>query len=137
MLQKHLAGWLHTGDMGIVDEKGNIFIKGRCKTMILTGTGQNIYPEEIEDKLNNMSLVLESLIVERNGVLTALIVPDYDQATKEGIDGEALENIMAKNIKQLNTQVASYEKIGRYELMKSEFEKTPKRSIKRFLYQDK
>ena len=131
------SGWLHTGDMGIVDEKGNIFIKGRCKTMILTGTGQNIYPEEIEDKLNNMSLVLESLIVERNGVLTALIVPDYDQATKEGIDGEALENIMAKNIKQLNTQVASYEKIGRYELMKSEFEKTPKRSIKRFLYQDK
>lgn len=130
-------GWLHTGDMGIIDEKGNLFIKGRCKTMILTGTGQNIYPEEIEDKLNNMSLVLESLIVERKGVLTALIVPDYDQAAKEGIEKEALEDIMADNIKQLNTQVASYEKVGRYELMQSEFEKTPKRSIKRFLYQDK
>ena len=130
-------GWLHTGDMGVIDEKGNIFIKGRCKTMILTGTGQNIYPEEIEDKLNNMSLVLESLIVERKGVLTALIVPDYDQAKNEGIDKEALEEIMAANIKELNTQVAAYEKVGRYELMASEFEKTPKRSIKRFLYQDK
>ena len=130
-------GWLHTGDMGVIDDKGNIFIKGRCKTMILTGTGQNIYPEEIEDKLNNMSLVLESLIVERKGVLTALIVPDYDQAKKEGIDNEQLDQIMADNVKQLNTQVASYEKVGRYELMQSEFEKTPKRSIKRFLYQDK
>jgi long-chain acyl-CoA synthetase len=130
-------GWLHTGDMGVIDEKGNIFIKGRCKTMILTGTGQNIYPEEIEDKLNNMSLVLESLIVERKGVLTALIVPDYDQAKNEGISKEALEEIMAGNIKELNTQVAAYEKVGRYELMASEFEKTPKRSIKRFLYQDK
>jgi long-chain acyl-CoA synthetase len=123
--------------MGVIDEKGNIFIKGRCKTMILTGTGQNIYPEEIEDKLNNMSLVLESLIVERKGVLTALIVPDYDQAKNEGISKEALEEIMAGNIKELNTQVAAYEKVGRYELMASEFEKTPKRSIKRFLYQDK
>jgi long-chain acyl-CoA synthetase len=123
--------------MGVIDEKGNIFIKGRCKTMILTGTGQNIYPEEIEDKLNNMSLVLESLIVERKGVLTALIVPDYDQAKNEGISKEALEEIMAGNIKELNTQVAAYEKVGRYELMGSEFEKTPKRSIKRFLYQDK
>ena len=131
------SGWLHTGDMGVIDDKGNIFIKGRCKTMILTGTGQNIYPEEIEDKLNNMSLVLESLIIERKGVLTALIVPDYDQASKEGIDKEALDQIMAENIKVLNTQVAAYEKVGRYELMQSEFEKTPKRSIKRYLYQDK
>ena len=130
-------GWLHTGDMGIIDEKGNIFIKGRCKTMILTGSGQNIYPEEIEDKLNNMSLVLESIIVERKGVLTALIVPDYDQAKSEGINAEELNEIMANNIKNLNTQVAAYEKIGRYELMQSEFEKTPKRSIKRYLYQDK
>ncbi len=130
-------GWLHTGDMGVIDEKGNIYIKGRCKTMILTGTGQNIYPEEIEDKLNNMSLVLESLIVERKGVLTALIVPDYDQAKNEGIDKAKLEEIMTENIKQLNALVASYEKVARYELMDSEFEKTPKRSIKRFLYQDK
>ena len=130
-------GWLHTGDMGIMDEDGTLYIKGRCKTMILTGTGQNIYPEEIEDKLNNLPLVMESLIVERKGVLTALIFPDYDQAKQEGIQGEALDKMMADNIIELNKMVASYEKIGRYELMESEFEKTPKRSIKRYLYQDK
>ena len=130
-------GWLHTGDMGIMDEDGTLYIKGRCKTMILTGTGQNIYPEEIEDKLNNLPLVMESLIVERKGVLTALIFPDYDQAKQEGIQGEALDKMMADNIIELNKMVASYEKVGRYELMESEFEKTPKRSIKRYLYQDK
>ena len=130
-------GWLHTGDMGVMDEDGTIYIKGRCKTMILTGSGQNIYPEEIEDKLNNLPLVMESLIVERKGVLVALIVPDYDQAKQEGIVGDALTAMMDDNIKTLNTQVASYEKVARYEIMKSEFEKTPKRSIKRFLYQDK
>ena len=130
-------GWLHTGDMGVMDPDGTIYIKGRCKTMILTGAGQNIYPEEIEDKLNNLPLVLESLIVERKGVLTALIVPDYDQAKAENISREEVDKMMAENIKNLNTMVASYEKIGRYELMDSEFEKTPKRSIKRFLYQDK
>ena len=130
-------GWLHTGDMGIMDADGTIYIKGRCKTMILTGSGQNIYPEEIEDKLNNLPLVMESLIVERKGVLTALIYPDYDQAKQEGIDGEALNKIMADNIVELNKIVASYEKVGLYELMDSEFEKTPKRSIKRYLYQNK
>ena len=130
-------GWLHTGDMGIMDEDGTLYIKGRCKTMILTGSGQNIYPEEIEDKLNNLPLVLESLIVERKGVLTALIVPDYDQAKQEGIEGESLKKMMADNINELNKMVASYEKVGLYELMDGEFEKTPKRSIKRYLYQDK
>ena len=130
-------GWLHTGDMGVMDEDGTIYIKGRCKTMILTGSGQNIYPEEIEDKLNNLPLVMESLIVERKGVLVALIVPDYDQAKQEGIVGDALTVMMDDNIKTLNTQVASYEKVARYEIMKSEFEKTPKRSIKRYLYWDK
>ena len=130
-------GWLHTGDMGIMDPDGTIYIKGRCKTMILTGSGQNIYPEEIEDRLNNLPLVLESLIVERKGVLTALIVPDYDQAKQEGINDETLTKMMDDNLKTLNTQVAAYEKVARYEIMKSEFEKTPKRSIKRFLYQDK
>ena len=130
-------GWLHTGDMGIMDEDGTIYIKGRCKTMILTGSGQNIYPEEIEDRLNNLPLVMESLIVERKGVLTALIYPDYDQAKQEGIDKEALDKIMADNIKTLNTQVASYERVGLYEVRDSEFEKTPKKSIKRYLYQDK
>ena len=130
-------GWLHTGDMGIMDADGTIYIKGRCKTMILTGSGQNIYPEEIEDRLNNLPLVLESLVVERKGVLTALIVPDYDQAKQEGINEEALTKIMDENLKTLNTRVAAYEKVGRYEIMKTEFEKTPKRSIKRYLYQDK
>ncbi len=130
-------GWLHTGDMGVMESDGTIYIKGRCKTMILTGTGQNIYPEEIEDKLNNLPLVLESLIVERKGILTALIVPDYDTAAKEKIGKEALLKIMDDNIKSLNTLVASYEKVARYEIRESEFEKTPKRSIKRFLYQDK
>ena len=130
-------GWLHTGDMGVMDDDGTIYIKGRCKTMILTGSGQNIYPEEIEDKLNNLPLVMESLIVERKGVLIALIVPDYDQAKQEGIVGDALTAMMDENLKTLNTQVASYEKVARYEIMKSEFEKTPKRSIKRYLYWDK
>ena len=130
-------GWLHTGDMGIMDPDGTIYIKGRCKTMILTGTGQNIYPEEIEDKLNNLPLVLESLIVERKGLLTALIVPDYDTAAQENIDKDALKAMMEDNIKQLNTQVASYEKVALMEIRDSEFEKTPKRSIKRFLYQEK
>ncbi|MBR4995755.1 MAG: AMP-binding protein [Alistipes sp.] len=127
-------GWLHTGDMGIMDEDGTIYIKGRCKTMILSGSGQNIYPEEIEDKLNNLPLVLESLIVDRKGILTALIVPDYDQAKQEGIVGDALTQMMEENIKTLNSMVAAYEKVARYEIMKSEFEKTPKRSIKRYLY---
>ena len=130
-------GWLHTGDMGIMDPDGTIYIKGRRKTMILTGTGQNIYPEEIEDKLNNMPLVMESLIVERKGVLTALIYPDYDQAKQEGIDKETLDKMMADNIKNLNTLVASYERVGLYEIRDTEFEKTPKKSIKRFMYQDK
>ena len=130
-------GWLHTGDMGIMDPDGTIYIKGRCKTMILTGTGQNIYPEEIEDKLNNMPMVLESLIIESKGVLKALIVPDYDSAAQENIDKEALKAMMEDNIKQLNTQVASYEKVALFEIRDSEFEKTPKRSIKRFLYQEK
>ena len=130
-------GWLHTGDMGIMDEDGTIYIKGRCKTMILTGTGQNIYPEEIEDKLNNLPLVLESLIVERNGVLTALIVPDYDTAAQENVGKEELQKMMEENIKTLNTMVASYERVGLMEIRDSEFEKTPKRSIKRYLYQNK
>jgi long-chain acyl-CoA synthetase len=130
-------GWLRTGDMGIMDQEGNLFIRGRCKTMILTANGQNIYPEEIEDKLNNLPMVLESLIVERNGVLTALIVPDEDQAKVEGLSKDDLKAIVEDNIKKLNTMVNSYEKVGRYEIMEHEFEKTPKRSIKRYLYQAK
>jgi long-chain acyl-CoA synthetase len=130
-------GWLHTGDMGVMDEEGNLFIRGRCKTMILTANGQNIYPEEIEDKLNNLPMVLESLIIESKGVLKALIVPDYDSAAKENIGEQELHKMMEDNIKTLNTMVASYERVAHLEILKSEFEKTPKRSIKRFLYQDK
>ena len=130
-------GWLHTGDMGIMDPDGTIYIKGRCKTMILTGSGQNIYPEEIEDKLNNLPMVLESLIIESKGVLKALIVPDFDAAKQEGIDTEGLKQMMEENIKMLNTQVASYEKVALMEIRDREFEKTPKRSIKRYLYQER
>lgn len=129
-------GWLHTGDMGTMDPDGTLYIRGRCKTMILTGSGQNIYPEEIEDKLNNLPLVLESLIVEKNGRLTALIVPDFDQAAQEGIDKKGIDEIMKQNISMLNSAVAVYEKVAGYVIMDSEFEKTPKRSIRRFLYQD-
>ena len=127
-------GWLHTGDMGVIDANGNIFIRGRCKTMILTANGQNIYPEEIEDKLNNLPLVLESLVIEDKGVLSALIVPDWDTANREGIDRAALEQTMDENLRTLNGMVASYEKVARYKLMDEEFQKTPKRSIKRYLY---
>ena len=127
-------GWLHTGDMGVIDADGNIFIRGRCKTMILTANGQNVYPEEIEDKLNNLPLVLESLVIEDKGVLSALIVPDWDTANREGIDRATLEQTMDENLRTLNSMVATYEKVARYKLMDEEFQKTPKRSIKRYLY---
>ena len=99
-------GWLHTGDMGTVDPDGTLYIRGRSKTMILTGSGQNIYPEEIEDKLNNMYLVLESLVLEHNGKLHALVVPDYEQAEREGVDKNDLPQIMENNLKELNTVVS-------------------------------
>ncbi|MCH5331174.1 MAG: AMP-binding protein [Alistipes sp.] len=127
-------GWLHTGDMGTMDEDGTIYIRGRSKTMILTSNGQNIYPEEIEDKLNNMYMVLESLIIECNGKLHALVVPDYEQAEKEGIDKSELHGIMKENLVQLNKLLASYEQVSNITLYPTEFEKTPKRSIKRYLY---
>ena len=127
-------GWLHTGDMGTVDPDGTLYIRGRSKTMILTGSGQNIYPEEIEDKLNNMYLVLESLVLEHNGKLHALVVPDYEQAEREGVDKNALPQIMENNLKELNTVVAGYEHVAAITIYPTEFEKTPKRSIKRYLY---
>jgi long-chain acyl-CoA synthetase len=127
-------GWLHTGDMGIMDSDGTIYIKGRCKTMILTGTGQNIYPEEIEDKLNNLPLVLESLIVERDGKLVALVYPDYNQAKVDGIADDKIEEILKANLAELNTMVANYEKVASLVVYPTEFEKTPKKSIKRYLY---
>ena len=127
-------GWLHTGDMGTVDPDGTLYIRGRSKTMILTGSGQNIYPEEIEDKLNNMYLVLESLVLEHNGKLHALVVPDYEQAEREGVDKNDLPQIMENNLKELNTVVAGYEHVAAITISPTEFEKTPKRSIKRYLY---
>ncbi len=128
-------GWLHTGDMGTMDPDGTLYIRGRSKTMILSGNGQNIYPEEIEDRLNNMYLVLESLVLDAGGGrLKALVVPDYEQAEAEGVDKEELPAIMQRNLQELNTQLAAYERVAEVILYPTEFEKTPKRSIKRYLY---
>ena len=127
-------GWLHTGDMCTMDEDGTLYIRGRCKTMILSGSGQNIYPEEIEERLNNLYMVGESLIIENNGRLTALVVPDYELANAEGVNLDNLQEIMDKNLQELNTMVASYEKVSNIIIYKEEFVKTPKRSIKRYLY---
>ena len=120
--------------MGTVDADGTLYIRGRCKTMILTGSGQNIYPEEIEDKLNNMPLILESLVLENDGKLYGLVVPDFETCEKEGIDRPTLEQTMNENLKALNAQVAAYERLVSLTIYPSEFEKTPKKSIKRYLY---
>lgn len=127
-------GWLYTGDMGTISSDETIFIRGRCKTMILGNSGQNIYPEEIEAKLNNMPCVMESLVVEREGKLVALVYPDYEQADAQGIRTHQIEELMEKNRIELNTLVAPYERIQSVVLYPHEFEKTPKRSIKRYLY---
>ncbi len=127
-------GWLHTGDMGIVADDGTVTIRGRYKTMILTANGQNIYPEEIEAKLNNMPFVAESLVVERSGKLVALVYPDYDMMDSVGITTDQLPASMEQIRKELNALVAPYEQISKIQLIANEFEKTPKRSIKRYLY---
>ena len=127
-------GWFHTGDMGVVDKATNCFIRGRCKTMILSNNGQNIYPEEIEAKLNNLEAVVESLVVEEEGKLVALVVPNYEMAQKEGWSTTQLKEKMAENLKELNRLVAPYEKVSAIKLCATEFEKTPKRSIRRYLY---
>ncbi|MDE6325452.1 MAG: AMP-binding protein, partial [Duncaniella sp.] len=127
-------GWLHTGDMGTRDNDGTIYIKGRYKTMILTANGQNIYPEEIEAKLNNMPYVAESLIVERGKHLVALVYPDYEAMDRDNISTAQLPPIMEQVRADLNARVAPYERIDDIRLIANEFEKTPKRSIKRYLY---
>ena len=127
-------GWLKTGDMGILDSKENLFIKGRCKNMILTGSGQNIYPEEIEDKINNLPYVVESLVVGRNNALVALVVADYEAAKKDGLGDEELAKLIDTNVLALNAELAAYSKIGYTEIRKEQFEKTPKQSIRRFMY---
>lgn len=129
-------GWLHTGDMGFLGDPDNrtVFIRGRYKTMILTATGQNIYPEEIESKLSNMPYVNECLVIERSGHLVALCHPDTEAVAAAGIDDEHLRRIMEENRVNLNHLVAPYEHVEKIEIMPEEFEKTPKRSIRRFLY---
>ncbi len=128
-------GWLHTGDMGTIGDDGRtIFIRGRYKTMILSANGQNIYPEEIEAKFNNMPYVSESLVVDRDGHLVALVHPDSEAANEAGLDAAALAEAMEVNRREVNKLVAPYENIDKVELVESEFEKTPKRSIRRFLY---
>lgn len=127
-------GWLHTGDMGTRNTDGTLFLRGRYKTMILSASGQNIYPEEIEAKLNNMPFVAESLVVERDGRLVGLVYPDYEAADKIGISVADMDNAMENVRQELNKIVAPYEQLSKILLTPDEFEKTPKRSIKRFLY---
>jgi long-chain acyl-CoA synthetase len=127
-------GWLHTGDIGTLSPDGTIAIRGRSKTMILTSNGQNIYPEDIEAKLNNMPFVMESLIVERGDKLVALVYPDYDAMDATGLTRDQLPETMEQIRKELNSLVAPYEKVSAIQIVVNEFDKTPKRSIKRFLY---
>lgn len=129
-------GWLHTGDMAIKDAEGNIFIKGRCKNMLLTASGQNIYPEEIEARLNNMPFVNESLVILAGDKLIALVYPDNEEAFAQGMDKKALEATIEVNRTELNKMLPAYSQITRIKLYPEEFEKTAKKSIKRFLYQD-
>ncbi len=127
-------GWLKTGDLGTLDQNNNIYIRGRSKSMILGSSGQNIYPEEIEAKLNNLPFIMESLVVEKNGKLIALVYPDYEAVDGTGISSDNLPLIMEENKNTLNNMVAGYEKISEIRLYPVEFEKTPKKSIKRYLY---
>ena len=127
-------GWMRTGDLGIIDNEGNLFLKGRNKNLILGPSGQNIYPEELEDKINSMPLVIESVVVDREGKLVALIYPDTTPASKQILHGETLEVFMEKNRQRVNKSLPAYSQISSIELVTKEFEKTPKRSIKRFMY---
>lgn len=126
--------WLRTGDLGTIDKEGNIFIRGRSKSMILGPSGQNIYPEEIEAKLNNLPFVMESLVLEKDGKLVALVYPDYEAVDAIGVRNEDLPLVMEENRKALNQKVAPYESLSKIQLYPTEFEKTPKKSIKRYLY---
>jgi long-chain acyl-CoA synthetase len=128
-------GWFHTGDLGLMDADGNVFIKGRSKNMLLSSNGQNIYPEEIEDKLNSMALVSESIVIQEGEKLIGLVHPDYDEAQSLGLNKEDIASIMEQNRQQLNEIMPSYSKISAMRIHEEEFEKTPKKSIKRFLYQ--
>ena len=128
-------GWLRTGDLGVIDEDGFIYIKGRCKTMLLGPSGQNIYPEEIEAKINNMPYVLESLVLQKDTRLVALVCPDFEAVDADKLSQEQLEVVMEENRKLVNAELAAYEQINELRIYTHEFEKTPKKSIKRFLYE--
>lgn len=129
-------GWLKTGDMGIIDKDNNIFIRGRSKTMILTASGQNVYPEEIESKINNLSFVSESIVIQRNDKIVALVYPDFASMDEMGIDHKELESIMEQHRLDLNKKLAAYEQVTKFIIHPTEFEKTPKKSIKRYLYEN-
>ena len=127
-------GWYHTGDLGIMDKKGNVFIKGRSKNMLLGANGQNIYPEEIEDKLSNMKMVAECVVIQKGDKLYGLVYPDQDQVQAEHLTEEGLVELMEQNRKDVNPLLPAYAQLAGIKIMKQEFEKTPKKSIKRFLY---
>ena len=127
-------GWYHTGDLGTMDGDGNVYINGRSKNMLLGANGQNIYPEEIEDKLNSMAMVMESIVVHRDTKLVALVHPDLDEAKSMNFSNKDLQDIMEQNRNSLNQMLPAYEKISEIEIHEDEFEKTPKKSIKRYLY---
>ena len=129
-------GWYHTGDLGLMDANGNVFIKGRSKNMLLSSNGQNIYPEEIEDKLNSMTLVTESVVIQKGDKLIGLVFPDFDEARTLGFTNEDLEKVMEQNRIELNNVLPAYSKLSAIKLHEEEFAKTPKKSIKRYLYQD-
>lgn len=129
-------GWYHTGDLGIMDAEGNVFIKGRCKTMLLGANGQNVYPEEIEDKLSNVMLVNECLVIQKEEKFYGLVYPDMEQAAKLNLGKSELEAIMEQNRKELNATLPNYCQLAGIRLIDKEFEKTPKKSIKRFMYTD-
>ena len=128
-------GWFKTGDMGVIDADGFLYIRGRCKSMLLGPSGQNIYPEEIESAINNMPYVIESLVIEDKGQLVALVYPDMDKASADKLDADALQKKMEENINIVNADMPNYQKIAHVRIMPEEFEKTPKKSIKRYLYQ--
>lgn len=129
-------GWFHTGDLATMDADGHIFVRGRSKNMLLGPNGQNIYPEEIEDKLNSMAMVNESIVIQSNDKLVALVHPDMEEVNNLGFTDEDLKNIMEQNRKELNMQIPSFAKVSRIKLHNQEFEKTAKKSIKRYLYQN-
>ena len=128
-------GWYHTGDLGTMDANGNVFIKGRSKNMLLSANGQNIYPEEIEDKLNSMALVNESIVIQQGDKLVGLVHPDYDEAKGMRLTNDDIVAVMEQNRQELNAELPAYSKLSTIKIQEEEFEKTPKKSIKRYLYQ--